>query len=95
MSSSGETQTVKQQWGSSERWIIGPLLSIGLLAFFLPLATFHIPIVGDQSVSGYDLIAQTNKFDQMLDRSKAQAVAEPRSVPSESVPINTDIGLPS
>ena len=54
----------------SERWIIGTLLTVGLLTFFFPLATFQIPILGNQEVSGYDLISRAKELNQTLDAAK-------------------------
>ena len=78
---------------SSERWIIGALLTIALLTFFLPLATLQIPLMGDQDVSGYDLIARAKEFNQTLDAVKSQKLSEPSSGPSESVPVKPDAAM--
>ena len=49
------------------RWLVAFLLVIAVLMFFFPLVSIHIPIVGDQEWSGYDVIAKVKDMDKRLD----------------------------
>ena len=71
---------------SSERWIIGALLTVALLTFFFPLATLQVPILGSQDVSGYDLIAKAREFNQALDTVRSKKLRGSGTEPSQSVP---------
>lgn len=84
---------------SSERWIIGALLTVALLTFFFPLATLQVPILGSQDVSGYDLITKAREFNQALDTVRSKELrglgTEPsQPVPSESNAIVSDSSIP-
>jgi len=69
---------------SSERWIIGTLLTIALLTFFLPLASLQLPVLGTQDVSGYDLFNKAKEFSQSLDSVKDRTQVESGSEPAQS-----------
>lgn len=44
-----------------ERLVVGLLLVVALLTFFFPLMTLQIPVLGSQSVSGYDIFSKTRQ----------------------------------
>lgn len=67
----------------SERWIIGTLLTVAMLTFFFPLATFQIPIVGNQEVSGYDLISRAKELNQTLGAANSEESRPSGSEPSQ------------
>jgi hypothetical protein len=50
----------------AENWAIGMLGGIALLTFFFPLISMHVPIAGDQTVSGYDVVSKMNNLRQNL-----------------------------
>lgn len=84
---------------SSERWIIGSLLTVALLTFFFPLASLQIPILGSQDVSGYELIAKAKEFDQTLAtvRSKGNDAASSEAsqqLPNDSSPAAPHSSIP-
>ncbi|WP_263377536.1 hypothetical protein [Granulicella paludicola] len=49
-----------------DRWIVGTLLLIALLTFFLPLASLQLPILGSQDFSGYDLMNKGREINQAV-----------------------------
>jgi hypothetical protein len=81
---------------SSERWIISALLAVALLTFFFPLVTLQIPILGNQDVSGYDLVAKARAFNQTLDAVKSKQFGQsgPESVPSNPNPDASSSSMP-
>jgi hypothetical protein len=79
---------------SSERWIIGALLSVALLAFFFPLATLQVPVLGNQDVSGYDLIAKARELSQALDAIRPKELHEPGTEPSQPIPSDSNGAAP-
>jgi hypothetical protein len=68
---------------SSERWIIGFLLTVAMLTFFFPLASLQLPIFGNQEMSGYDLIAKGKEFHQALDSVKSKELSAQSSEESQ------------
>lgn len=81
---------------SSGRWVVAALLVVALLAFFFPLVTIQIPILGEQSLSGYDVIARRAQFDQMLDGiGNSSQPAIPNSEQSLASPQLPDSVAPS
>jgi hypothetical protein len=66
-----------------ERWVLGAVGAIAVLTFFFPLLTFHVPIVGDQPVSGYDVVSKVRQFSQAV-RSASPPYQSPREMRSPS-----------
>ena len=56
-----------------ERLGIAAILGIALLTFFFPLLVIHVPIAGDQSVSGYDVFSRVTEFQHDAGDSVAAA----------------------
>jgi hypothetical protein len=52
--------------GSKPRWTVFFLLATALISFFLPLVSLQIPILGNQSWSGYDAISRMSNLEQQL-----------------------------
>src|SRR5712692_7145055 len=52
---------------------IAACCGLSLLLFFFPLLTMHVPIVGDQDVSGYDVLAKVTEFREQKKRSDASS----------------------
>ena len=77
----------------SERWIVGLLLTVALLTFFFPLATLQIPVLGNQEMSGYDLLAKGREFNRALTAVKPQTIDEGSSAPSQSPRNNSDTAV--
>ena len=50
----------------SERWIVGALFTITLLAFFFPLSSLQFPVVGTIDVSGYDVLSKSQQLKDRL-----------------------------
>jgi hypothetical protein len=71
----------------SERWVVGFLLVLASMTFFFPLVTFHVPIIGDQDMSGYDLVAKMNDFGNTIDEVKPKQLDLPQSAPANSAPV--------
>jgi hypothetical protein len=53
-----------------ERTGVAVLLGIALLMFFFPLLVIHVPIAGDQSVSGYDVLSKMTQLQHNFDADK-------------------------
>ena len=51
-----------------ERWTVGTLMAVALLTFFFPLVTIHLPIVGNQDLSGYEVLAEPKSFSHSLSK---------------------------
>jgi hypothetical protein len=58
---------MNRQPSPAERWSIGILSALGLVTFFLPLVSLHVPIAGDVAFSGYDVVARMREFRQSLE----------------------------
>lgn len=67
----------------SERWIVGAFFAIALMAFFFPLASLQLPIVGPIDVSGYDVISKSQQINDRLGNMRNQ-VSEPSAEPSST-----------
>lgn len=65
-----------------ERVVIAFLLMIGLLTFFFPLLTMSVPIIGQQSVSGYDVLSKFGDFSKNL--NSGQPEASPATAPGDA-----------
>jgi len=70
----------------SERWIVSALLCVSLLTFFFPLISVQVPIVGNQDISGYELMTRANQFDRTLDSIQSKESSNFGSDASEGVP---------
>lgn len=70
----------------SERWAIGSLLIAALLTFFLPLVTIQLPILGNQDVSGYDLVTRAKQLTHALNGAKSTDLGKARPELDESAP---------
>ena len=75
---------------SFERWIIGALLAVAVLTFFFPLLSIQLPVVGNQSVSGYDCVSRTQSLHERLSsvpnamlRSESNTGEESPSTPAD------------
>ncbi|HZL29341.1 MAG TPA: hypothetical protein VFC39_22650 [Acidobacteriaceae bacterium] len=77
----------------SERWIVGLLLLVALLTFFFPLAAVQLPILGNQEMSGYDLIAKGREFNRELTALKPQSIDQGISAPTQSEPNESDAAV--
>ena len=75
---------------SSERWIIGSLLAVALLTFFFPLASLQLPILGNQDVSGYELLTKAKEFNQTLDAVKSEEFSEEGPETSQLAPNDSE-----
>jgi hypothetical protein len=60
-------QELSQSFMTFERAIITLILGVALTMFFFPLIVIHIPIVGDMSVSGYELLSRAKQFQPNID----------------------------
>jgi hypothetical protein len=72
----------------AENWAIGMLAGIALLTFFFPLISMHVPIAGDQTVSGYDIVSKINNLRQSLTTPSGGQIQLPQPPPQ------SDLGLP-
>jgi len=50
---------------------------LSLLLFFFPLLTIHVPIAGEQDVSGYDIFSKLTEFRAKLKPPEATSSASP------------------
>ena len=50
----------------AERCTVGTLAVIAALTFFFPLFTIHIPIVGDQDVTGYNTASRIRQLTEQV-----------------------------
>src|SRR6266404_6335216 len=55
-----------QVFTALERNSIASCCVLSLLLFFFPLLTIHVPVAGDQDVTGYDFISKLNDFRKNL-----------------------------
>ena len=69
------------RWQRVERSAMGILLLVGLVTFFFPLVTFQVPVLGDQSLTGYDILSKiTRQFNERLSsttKGSTEAGSEP------------------
>ena len=66
-----------QPFGAGERHSIIICCALSLLLFFLPLLTIHVPIAGDQDVSGYDAYSKVTEFRERLKASDETSTSTP------------------
>jgi len=67
-----------------------------LLLFFFPLLTIHVPIAGEQDVSGYDVFSKLTEFREKLKPPDAMSptnpyTATPRTPPPD-MPLSIQVG---
>src|SRR3989442_11826360 len=69
--------------------------ALSLLLFFFPLLTIHVPIAGDQDVTGYDVFSKLTEFQEKLKpldtTSSKRDVANPHTEPPE-LPLSVRLG---
>ena len=73
-----------------ERWIVGTLMVVALLTFFFPLVTIHLPIVGNQDLSGYDVLTEPKNFSHSLNKLTSSTPGAPDSQPTRSAPTSSN-----
>ncbi len=69
---------------------------LSLLLFFFPLLTIHVPIAGEQDISGYDVFSKLTEFRDKLKPPDATAspnpyTATPRTQPPD-LPLSLQLG---
>jgi hypothetical protein len=72
-----------------ENWTIAILTCIALLTFFFPLMAMHMPIAGDQRISGYDVVSKTLSLTEELDSNPQASVGSSSAAPG----INLSLSL--
>src|SRR2546427_3122056 len=60
--------------------------ALSLLLFFFPLLTIHVPIAGDQDVSGYDVFSKLTEFREKLKPPNTTSTSTPSSVSPRTQP---------
>jgi len=67
-----------------------------LLLFFFPLLTIHVPIAGEQDVSGYDVFSKFTEFRQKLKPPDATSQTSPYTgrprTPRPEMPLSIQLG---
>jgi hypothetical protein len=66
-----------QPFGAVERNSIITCCALSLFLFFFPLLTIHMPIAGDQDVSGYDVFSKVSEFRDKLQPSDTRSTSTP------------------
>jgi hypothetical protein len=61
------------------------LAGIALLTFFFPLISMHVPIAGDQTVSGYDIVSKMNNLRQSLTTPSGGQIQLPQPPPQSDL----------
>jgi hypothetical protein len=78
-----------------ERKSIIACCGLSLLLFFFPLLTIHVPIAGDQDVSGYDALSKFSEFRKKLTSSSTPSSDTTHTVDraplSQKVPLSVQI----
>jgi|SRR6516225_11488796 len=80
----------------AQRSSIAVLLGIALLMFFFPLLDIHVPVAGDQSVSGYELFSKMTEFRHNFDANASATIpTDEVSSPSTTAakPLSLDMPL--
>ena len=73
-----------------ERWIVVTLMVVALLTFVFPLVTIHLPIVGNQDLSGYDVIADSKNYSHSLNKLTSTTPGGPNSEPTQPAPTSSN-----
>jgi hypothetical protein len=77
-----------------ERNTIGACCVLALVLFFFPLLTIHVPIAGDQQLSGYEVFSKLNDVRSDMMSVSRQAPAETASDDTEqNSPRRADLPL--
>ncbi len=78
-----------------ERGAAAPLAALAALTFFLPLFSIHIPLVGDQKVTGYETASKISQLTRRIRSATGQG--EDGQKPSIKIPKTPggDSGPPS
>jgi hypothetical protein len=69
----------------AERFVVAVLAAVAALTFFLPLFSIHVPIVGDQQVTGYETASKIKQLTQRI-RSATGNGREGDQKPSVKLP---------
>src|SRR6266436_8662879 len=80
------TQKNTAQVGAVERNSIVACCALALLLFFFPLVTIHVPVAGDQDVSGYDVFSKLTEFREKLQPPDAISQTNPYSATPQTRP---------
>ncbi len=91
-----QTTPSHQPPSNVERNAIVGCCVLSLLLFFLPLLTIHVPIAGDQDVSGYDVFSKLAEFREKIKPPDATSssnpyTATPRIQPPD-LPLSIQLG---
>src|SRR5207253_10821943 len=68
---------------------------LALLLFFFPLLTIHVPIAGEQNVSGYDVFSKLTEFREKLkppDASQTNPYSASPRTPPPDMPLSIRLG---
>jgi uncharacterized protein YjiK len=63
---------------------------VALLTFVFPLVTIHLPIVGNQDLSGYDVIADSKNYSHSLNKLTSTTPGGPNSEPTQPAPTSSN-----
>ena len=90
------TPITRKSPSSLERNAIVACCVLSLLLFFFPLLTIHVPIAGDQDVSGYDVFSKLTEFREKLKPPNTKSTstpynASPRTQPPD-LPLSVQLG---
>src|SRR2546428_4833196 len=68
---------------------------LSILLFFFPLLTIHVPIAGEQDVSGYDVFSKLTEFREKLkppDASQTNPYTATPRTPPPDMPLSIQLG---
>src|SRR5437764_3147409 len=69
-----------------QRNSIAACCALSLLLFFFPLLTIHVPIAGDQDVTGYDVFSKLTEFQDKLKPPNATSTTDPYATTPQTQP---------
>ena len=78
-----------------ERNAIAGCCVLSILLFFFPLLTIHVPIAGEQDVSGYDVFSKLTEFREKLkppDGSQTNPYSASPRTPPPDMPLSIQLG---
>ena len=78
-----------------ERNAIAGCCVLSILLFFFPLLTIHVPIAGEQDVSGYDVFSKLTEFREKLkppDGSQTNPYSATPRTPPPDMPLSIQLG---